>query len=546
MYDKPNRTIDIYGNNIYAYVTSLHKNNLFNFPKLLVLAYTLIKTGSKTDRVCIVSNDISDDYIDVLKLFYKVIKSIDYDIHNTSYLKYMSLNLTNYKKILIINPNFLILYNPDFLFKLHAPSAYFKSSNYISNELILLEPEINQFDTMISILSNQMSRVDESEFIYNYYYSRKWNQIEKDYFYQGTNLINIDRIKYIYYTFSPINITFADINIDDIYLLWFNIYEEMLGHFPHLISNNLLSGTNKMLTHIMKNKLSRSTTLKETEISDIKNIYETNEIHINLKKYYHILRDFEPLLNDNIVNSSESEKNINNDDEMLSYIKSVNGNNISIHINENLNENIIYKKILKCSKKVYQNLNFFKLQNISYNERIQNTINDDFIELEIKFIKNKEKNLNINMNLAEQILCKNNLEFLENLDIESLIKPNMNINLLYIHTLCNWINSNLTIYEKDRFILFGDIHQGSLGKKVINKIEGIFMSNGNDSSEYEKNLENLINENLCGKNGFHFTRITKENSKEFNKYHKNIYDSIKNKENYYYFYGLKISLDLNI
>ncbi len=150
------------------------------------------------------------------------------------------------------------------------------------------------------------------------------------------------------------------------------------------------------------------------------------------------------------------------------------------------------------------------------------------------------------MNLAEQILCKNNLEFLENLDIESLIKPNMNINLLYIHTLCNWINSNLTIYEKDRFILFGDIHQGSLGKKVINKIEGIFMSNGNDSSEYEKNLENLINENLCGKNGFHFTRITKENSKEFNKYHKNIYDSIKNKENYYYFYGLKISLDLNI
>ena len=69
MYEKPNKTIDIYGRNIYAYITSLHENNLFNFPSLLVMAYSLIKTGSKVDRVCIVSDDISDDYVNILKLF---------------------------------------------------------------------------------------------------------------------------------------------------------------------------------------------------------------------------------------------------------------------------------------------------------------------------------------------------------------------------------------------------------------------------------------------------------------------------------------------
>ena len=125
----------------------------------------------------------------------------------------------------------------------------------------------------------------------------------------------------------------------------------------------------------------------------------------------------------------------------------------------------------------------------------------------------------------------------------------MHQNLLYIHTLRNWINSNLSTIEKERLILFGDIVLGTNGVKLINKIEGVFVSNGNDSSEYEKNLETLISDNLFKKSGFHFTRITKENSIEYNKFHKKIFDKIRkgdsiefvmNSDNYYNFYGLKI------
>lgn len=579
MYDKPKKNINMFGKNIYAYITSLHIDNLFNLPQLLVLAFSLIKTGSIADKICIVSNDVPDDYCKLLEMFYKVIKVVDYKIGNNRYLKYYSLNLTNYKKILIINPNFVILQNPDFLFMTKTPAAYFRSKEYISTDLILLEPKVNEFDSMIFELSNYMINLDESEYIFNKYRSEKWTEITKDYFYDKSNIININKVKYIYYNVSPIDIMFADLNKDDIYLIWYDLYKDLLQKYPNLIDNKLLKGVNTILTQIMKNNLSRPVANTETDIINIKNIYDTNEIHINLQKYYHIMKDIEPpidfdLFFDDIIDSDDNitnplsklreiykfhhiDKDKITDDVFLIYLKSKKYIDCSIIEGDNtddIKENI-FIKTLNLNKKMYLNLFFFINKDKTYENRILELeqkkfeSEDEYKKYTFVFYKNiKKSKLNIK-EVGELILNKNNIEFLKTTNVINLSSSFMHQNLLYIHTLRNWINSNLSTIEKERLILFGDIVLGTNGVKLINKIEGVFVSNGNDSSEYEKNLETLITDNLFKKSGFHFTRITKENSLEYNKYHKDIFDKIRkgdsiefvmNSDNYYNFYGLKI------
>ncbi len=615
MYEKPNKTIDIYGKNIYAYITSLHENNLFNFPSLLVMAFSLIKTGSKADRVCIVSNDISDEYIDILKLFYKIVKTPDIKIHGYSYIKYLGLNMTQYKKILIIFPNFVILQNPDYLFTLRAPAAHFKSKNHLSTELMLLEPSIGAFDTMLFNMKHNMIKIEESDYIFNVYNLYKWTTIDDNYFYTHIQVENINKVKYIYYPTNPVNLLFADMHSDDIYLIWYNNYKIMLEKYQNLITNPLLKGTNNVLRTIMKNQgLSRQpTALNETNIINIKNIYDVNEIHISLEKYYHIdktndilIEDVECLFDDigeyeiikpinrlyNIFKNNYykhlKEYNIddwklykNNDIDindrdniMLTFIKSF--NNISIEIfngtqydnklkiDELEMKGIYYIKTINMTKKEYENFLFYINKDINYENRIEkidNTKLNDNNDITFIFTKAISKNYYNTIELAEIILNPNTLQLLKHQDCRLISLPFMGNSHLFVNTLKNWINQNFTQLEQERLILFGDIVLNAYGIKKINKIEGVFISIDNDSSEYDKNLENLIYDTFVNKETcFHFTKITKENTKEYDKFHKDIIEKMKTKtgvettkdlisnpNNFFYYNGLKIvTIDLNI
>ena len=131
MYEKPEKTINMYGHNIYAYITYINNDTLFNLPNLLVLAYSLIRSGSFADRVCIVTQDVSDDYVSLLQKFYIIIRVTDIHIHGVSFIKYYALGLSQYKKILLINPNFVVMQNPDLLFTLRTPAAHFRNNHLI-------------------------------------------------------------------------------------------------------------------------------------------------------------------------------------------------------------------------------------------------------------------------------------------------------------------------------------------------------------------------------------------------------------------------------
>ena len=596
MYDKPNKMLNMYGNNIYAYVTYLNNTNIHIFPQLLTMAFSLMRCGSRVDRICIVATDISDDYILLLQKFYIVYRIVDVIINGESYIKYYSLTMTQYKKVLLISPNFIILQNPDFLFTLRSPACGQIKNNNINTDLLLLSPELNMFDSMIFDLKHNLVALNQSEYIYNKYYSDHWTLIDDNYFYQQQTILNIDKVMYIYYKFNPVSIILADIHQDDIYITWFNIYKSMLEKHPDLIISPLLSYTNKILGSIMRSvKLNRpSSALTETDIAGIKNLYDTGEIHKNLINYYHIdntndviyNNDEIDLLFDNIeefnfiqpikqlyhifnnpylkhlstyTTSDMKSLHIYNymdlnerDNIMTYYLKCFKNINIEIlqgdlennklKIDELKLEGLYYIKTLNLSKKEYENLLFITLNNLNYQSRIQKI---DSLKLEEKdndftfiFYKNNTENIHNIHTYGELLLNQNNLHRLKHADIRNIATPFFSKSNLYINTLKNWIYFNLTPIERERIILFGDIILNSYGIKTINKIEGIYVS-VNENNEREENIKDLIYTTFINKDSkLYFTNITMENTNEYNKYHKKIIEKIKEKA------GINNTLDL--
>jgi len=585
MYEKPEKTINMYGYNIYAYITYINNDTLFNLPNLLVLAYSLIRCGSYADRICIVTQDVSDDYVTLLEKFYIIIRVTDIHIHGVSFIKYFALGLSQYKKILLISSNYVVMQNPDILFTLRTPAAHF-INNQLIPDLLLLEPSVGIFDSMLFAMRHSLIKIDEAEYIYNKYFEYRWNKIDRAYLYENQNIYNINKVTYIQYNANLSQMILADIHKDDIYMIWFNMYKQLLEKHQNMIVNPLLTPTNKILTNILKSRgLHRNVeAIDETEIAGLKNIYDSGEIHLALAKYYHKDKqneyiDFDTnLLFDNIDNfdymrcifrlddyfnnnyyksltkyTISEEKSlhlynyidINDRDNIMNiYIRCV--KNISIEIlydNNDKNNNIeidkfkleglYYLKTLNLSKVEYENLLFMLDYENNYTNRI-NKINNtkiyDTNKITFCFVNRKSNNHKKTIELGSLILNQNNLHRLKNQDIRNLSSPFFSMSNLYVETLKRWTNENLSPLEQERLLLFGDIVLNSYGTKTINKIEGIFVSIGHDNSEIEKNLESTINNSLTNiSTKLFFCNITKENTKEYNKYHKKIIDEIKEK-----------------
>jgi hypothetical protein len=236
----------------------------------------------------------------------------------------------------------------------------------------------------------------------------------------------------------------------------------------------------------MRNNMSRPEANIETDILNIKNVYQTNEIHINLQKYYHILKDMEskletvylfddindiddfdyikPIKKLNEIYNSEYLKNLEkyttsdniplnnynyidfNDREeiFLIYLKSkkyitfeiMEDKIDQIRIDELKSKGIYYMKTLNMTKEMYQNLFFFINNDKTYQNRIEEFDRLNFIEKQVAFIFYKDTNFNENTVLLGEILFnQNNIEMLKTLDIRNLTSPFLNQNLLYIHTL---------------------------------------------------------------------------------------------------------------
>lgn len=154
-YLDPNTMYDEFGNKLYAYVTLVMLGDLYT-AAALVLAYSLRILKTKADLVVLVTHDVSESAKRVLKTYYDHVIEINYiEVKNwrcekqphRKYLNYVFtkfnlFNLTQYKKVLLIDADAIVLKYPDHLFSLNAPAGcylkdkdlfitYDKDGNYI-------------------------------------------------------------------------------------------------------------------------------------------------------------------------------------------------------------------------------------------------------------------------------------------------------------------------------------------------------------------------------------------------------------------------------
>jgi alpha-N-acetylglucosamine transferase len=144
-YEKPEKMYDSNGNKIYAYVTLIMLGDKY-IPAALVLAKSIKDLGSEADLVVLVTDDVSADGKNALRKYYDQVIDIEYvkianwrtkkqttrEYLNLVFTKFHVFNLTQYKKILLIDADALVLKHPDHLFSLNAPAGcYLKDKDLI-------------------------------------------------------------------------------------------------------------------------------------------------------------------------------------------------------------------------------------------------------------------------------------------------------------------------------------------------------------------------------------------------------------------------------
>ena len=127
----------------YAYVCLIFGSDSY-LPGALTLNQSIIDSGSKYDRVCMYTDDIGESAIERLRNVFTKIVKVDYIEIKTiplktlkqenyypwigkSFTKWNCLQLTEYKKVLFCDCDFIFTTNCDELFNLSAPAATFSS-----------------------------------------------------------------------------------------------------------------------------------------------------------------------------------------------------------------------------------------------------------------------------------------------------------------------------------------------------------------------------------------------------------------------------------
>ena len=154
-YKNPEQMRDSNNNALYAYATLVMLGDLY-VSAALVLAHTLKKLNTEADLVVLVTSDVSENGKNLLREYFdrvidvpflevvnwRVAKQPHRRYLNYVFTKFNIFNLTEYKKILLIDADAMVLKYPDHLFTLDTPAGvyledkrlfiyYDKDGNYV-------------------------------------------------------------------------------------------------------------------------------------------------------------------------------------------------------------------------------------------------------------------------------------------------------------------------------------------------------------------------------------------------------------------------------
>lgn len=448
----PKQMMNNDGTKKYAYITFITKPFTY-IAGALIFAESVKKTGSLSDIVIMVDSEISDELLNLLKIFYDYIVKIDLTKHNIDkkieqkdiksvnllLLKLYSINLTQYEKILLIDSASIILKYPDYLFTITPPgavnisvndektlknyekwykkikhpidkpnvcinSALFESEEkglteheiismtFISPRILLLKPTKLIIDVNISIAYIKN--------IFNSLFKNEWHNIDPIFLgYNGYP--SIKELNVIHYTGLKPFILESVYSVEErtkyeSFKLWYYYYRSLINKYDFLLSTNILKEPNEISIGFLS-ELSNSTDITKNIIVDtlksVENIFNIK----NLKNtnYYHINISKE-FLDDEIiyVDNYENIKNIKN----IFNIKSLNK---YIKQKNNSNEYIL-KKVLKYDEKDIHDILYqwaTKNQNISIILWINSSVKQSLTENIIY-----EKTYELSNNVLKNIL----------------------------------------------------------------------------------------------------------------------------------------------
>ena len=480
----PEDMINFDGKKNYAYVMGLPNEKYISGS--IVLVDSIHKLGSMSDLIVVISNNFSNEAKEILKKFFDRIIEIeekDNILINIEFLK-----LTEYKKVIVLDPNSLILKFPDHIFSLECPATiyleheiynnnnnneseyiyeltkqyekycdcYFHGSkikdiSIVKNSKInfwLLQPNLKDYNLIKKkVEKNVEKKITEQQILQKYY---KDNLFAINPIFMGLNglpiwsllfgLTFVGEIPYILESKIPIEERVKNVNFQ----LWHKFYADILNRYPEILDSVILKETNDISkffinplarkNYLIKKALSEGLTNSISNIFKIKNPKNSYYYHINISKEYD---------NDAINYLFEDDFIQNMLNDILRYNNSLYWRNIlkKINIKNNLTDNA------KSNKINNELLDNFKLEDkeniISYYTKINSNVS---IILVITTEKNEE-NFWLDNNLISNIFYKKYLE------INGIVLKNIlfNINQIYSYEerkiMLNCLYSDYTNYK---------------------------------------------------------------------------------------------------
>lgn len=336
------------GSRKYAYVMLLMINEKY-VPASIVLAESLKKIGCLADLVMMIDENISEDVVNLLKMFYdKIIKVEKIVIKNKDVVqKYLitkihGLKLTEYEKIALIDVDSIIISNPNKIFSYKVPAGQY-IKNVLSSGIILLKPNLIDFEKLL-IKSKSISKEITKPFVY---------LLEE--FYKDFNLIdplilksnNYEDAYGIQYNVNKPFILKSSIPIEirikwQHFKLWFMYFRNILNDYPEIENYKCLDEAKDLLKYYLA-PLSRFIVEEREKNQEIKKDQIKELYGLSVKKnvdYYHLdlSREYNSdnlvyLINDYSISS------------FIEYLKNKTNVLVGMNLTSIININDILKKI---------------------------------------------------------------------------------------------------------------------------------------------------------------------------------------------------------
>lgn len=477
------------GDKKYAYVCLLFDKKYL--PGTLVLTESLKKAGSFAEFVIIVNK--TTNFNDILMRFYDRIIVIDDDIFTEKkYYKFYAYKLIEYEKVIIIDSDAVILRYPDYIFSLKPPALCIKNDKLYSG-LILIKPDINEYDNIFKELKN--TNKTYKEFIENKY--KNFTKIDKRFIgfdIEDKNWTKIFGIQFVnekpFFYESKLNINERIILPN--YKLWFYYYRKLINKNYDLYENKELKEVNELSNYYIRDLSRQIFDINKTlnsylydrkkfnvffNTTNIDKNFELYHINDNIDYYYDCVNIKNKLID---IKQNLDKYSIQNNN--ISLILLINKENLPI---QNYKKNIIYEFKLKIDGYILKNILFNTNNKYVYNER-KNLLNkqysdDEIININLLYyktifeadLKSDEKHILIFSNTYVKLrlisLLKNNNSLLlfKKKIINFLNFETNRLNNMIYQSLYKWIYNNYSLDEFDNILIIDVIKEKDNIKKII-------------------------------------------------------------------------------